>query len=347
MSVMKHKIFLFIGCLITSSFVFDDCSLAMEQSAMEQESQLCTASLDVLGRICTYLVRPVTRPSDARLMQDLVAYRGTERDSEYMDDWFDLNSLMMTCKDLYKKIPRVVKDNYQGFFLDFSGMRWSKKQSLQEFFDIVFKRINAIANRYPDVPFELNLSSNVSKEDLHGQALSPFIDFFKRLEVAGIAKRIIYLHLCCNNLRSLPCTISCLTNLRALNLQKNKLREAQALLPIMGLRDLKELELRNNKLLSLPSQITALSNLTFLDVAFNSLQKHDVEVVALLKNLFILDVSRNAITCRQLGQALCKKGAGRSLKLVLADGLLDDKTEQGEECFAELGARGVEIRATC
>ena len=344
---MKHKIFLCIGYLITSSFIFNDVSLAMGQSAIEQESPLCTASLDVLGRICTYLVRPATRPSDAGFLQDLVAYRDTGKDPEYVDDLRDLNSLMITCKDLYKKIPQAVKNNYQGFFLDFSGMRWRKKQSLQEFFDTVFKRMNAIAKRYPDVPFELNLSSNMSEEDFHGQALSPFIDFFKRLEVAGIAKRIIYLHLCRNNLRSLPCTISFLTNLRALNLQKNKLTESQALLPIMGLRDLKELELRNNTLLSLPAQITALSNLVFLDVAFSRLQKDDIELVALLKNLFILDVSHNAMTCGQLGQALCKKDTGHSLKLVLVDGLSDEKTDQEEKCLTELGARGVEIRATC
>jgi len=344
---MKNKILLFIGCLLTISFICNDVSLAMEQSVIEQESPLCTASLDVLGRICTYLVRPVIRPSDAGLMQDLVSYRDTEKDPEYVDSWCDLNSLMITCKDLYKKIPQVVKDNYQGFFLDFSGMRWSKKQSVQEFYDTVFKRINMIAKRYPDIPLELNLSSNMSKEDLQGQALLPFQEFFQRLEDAGIAKRIIYLHLCRNSLRSLPCTISLLTNLRALNLQENKLTEPQSLCPITGLRYLQELELRNNTLLSLPTQMASLTHLAFLDIAFSRLQKQDIELVALLKKLFILDVSHNAMTCGQLGQALCKKDADHSLRLVLVDGLSDETTDQEEKCLTELGARGVEIRTTC
>jgi len=344
---MKNKILLFIGCLITSSFIFNDAALAMEQPAIEQESHLCTVPLYVLSRICTYLVRPVTRPSDASLMQDLLPYRDTEKDPEYVDNWHDIDSLMITCKDLHKKIPQIMEDNHQGFFLDFSGKRWSKKKSLREFFDIVFKRIDLIAKRYPDVPLELNLSSNMSEEDFQGEASLSFIEFFKQLEVAKIAKRIIYLHLCHNSLRSLPCTISCLTNLRALNLQENKLADPRSLLPVTGLRDLEEMELRNNKLLSLPTQITSLSNLTFLDVAFSPLQKNDVELIALLKKLFILDVSHNAMTCGQLGQALCKKDADHSLRLVLVDGLSDEKTDQEEECLTELRARGVEIRITC
>jgi hypothetical protein len=327
------------------------------QVAVEQDSPLCNVPYNVLCTICKYLVNPCGKSdklSDIYFFKNReydLAYYDPDKDPEYIYGWRDINTLMATCRYLHEKMPQIMIDNHQGLLLDFYAKRCAQTQPLAAFFDGVFKRISTIAKRYHTIPLGLILSSNIDYDDTRiyegdlPETTATVANFFQRLKDAGIAERIIYLHLSDNNLIFWPQTLSFLTNLKALNLSNNHF-----FLPISSLSDpltmlaleepLDEQDLRNNHLSCLPA------NITYLDVSSNYLMKSVIKYLASLKKLSILNVSHNPLTIGQLGWALGQKDACPALRLMIVDGLADDRTEEEQQYCIELHDRGVELHAS-
>lgn len=100
------------------------------------------------------------------------------------------------------------------------------------------------------------------------------------------------------NLRSVPGNIP--RNIENLSLRDNKLRDFDYIL--MELSELKYLDLSKNKIRELPNaeQLQKLNNLLWLDLSDNKLKRADLSGLCALTNLGVLDISNNDIDFNQI-----------------------------------------------
>ena len=139
----------------------------------------------------------------------------------------------------------------------------------------------------------LILTSNMIYSDgqytLHSGLLNNDNMYSGRYNLSALRK-LTFIDLSKNSLRSVPCDLSNLTSLDYLDLSNNVIKAFTCDFP--DLIQLTTLDLSDNKLSSVPCELSKLSNLTFLDLSFNDI---DSASCGLSTSLIRLDLSYNII----------------------------------------------------